>query len=301
MQPSRDISRLDRDHGGAAPSRRAAAPGTSSRISRPSATTRSRKPTRSPTPSSARTSSDLRDELGDLLLQPVYHAQMAAERGLFDIGDVVEAITTKLIRRHPHVFGDRRRSRRRAAPRPAGRRSRPPSARQRPTKQDGPASSSTTCRNALPALARAEKLAKRAARVGFDWPDTPSGRRQGAGGVRRDRGRDRRRRQGRDPRRARRPADGRRQPRAAARRRCRGRAARRQRQVHPPLPPRRGAGARGRRSASRRPGSSGSTATGTRSGRQASEGLGRPRTRCGPSQKRSVNAGARCRGSTRTS
>src|SRR5690349_9000860 len=49
---------------------------------------------------------DLRDELGDLLLQPVYHAQMASERGLFDIGDVIEAITTKLIRRHPHVFGE---------------------------------------------------------------------------------------------------------------------------------------------------------------------------------------------------
>src|SRR5690606_20721005 len=49
---------------------------------------------------------DLREELGDLLLQPVYHAQMASEAGLFDIGDVVYAITEKLIRRHPHVFGD---------------------------------------------------------------------------------------------------------------------------------------------------------------------------------------------------
>jgi ATP diphosphatase len=49
---------------------------------------------------------DLCDELGDLLLQPVYHAQMAAEAGLFSFPDVVEAITTKLIRRHPHVFGD---------------------------------------------------------------------------------------------------------------------------------------------------------------------------------------------------
>ena len=49
---------------------------------------------------------DLKDELGDLLLQPVYHAQMAAEAGLFSFPDVVEAITTKLIRRHPHVFGD---------------------------------------------------------------------------------------------------------------------------------------------------------------------------------------------------
>ncbi|MEL6745617.1 MAG: MazG family protein, partial [Pseudomonadota bacterium] len=49
---------------------------------------------------------DLREELGDLLLQVVYHAQMAAEDDAFDFGDVVEAITTKMIRRHPHVFGD---------------------------------------------------------------------------------------------------------------------------------------------------------------------------------------------------
>src|SRR5919201_545855 len=49
---------------------------------------------------------DLRDELGDLLLQVVFHARMAQEQGAFDFGDVVEAITEKLIRRHPHVFGD---------------------------------------------------------------------------------------------------------------------------------------------------------------------------------------------------
>src|ERR671930_328832 len=49
---------------------------------------------------------DLRDELGDLLLQVVYHARMAEEQGAFDFGAVVEAITTKLVRRHPHVFGD---------------------------------------------------------------------------------------------------------------------------------------------------------------------------------------------------
>ena len=48
---------------------------------------------------------DLKDELGDLLLQVVYHARMAEERGLFDFGDVVGAITAKMIRRHPHVFG----------------------------------------------------------------------------------------------------------------------------------------------------------------------------------------------------
>src|SRR5437667_6709136 len=51
---------------------------------------------------------DLRDELGDLLLQVVFHARMAQEQGVFDFGDVVTAITTKLLRRHPHVFGDAR-------------------------------------------------------------------------------------------------------------------------------------------------------------------------------------------------
>src|SRR5215472_8876066 len=51
---------------------------------------------------------DLRDELGDLLLQVVFHARMAQEQGAFDFGDVVRAITEKLLRRHPHVFGDAR-------------------------------------------------------------------------------------------------------------------------------------------------------------------------------------------------
>src|SRR5262245_50004390 len=51
---------------------------------------------------------DLRDELGDLLLQVAFHARMAEEQGAFDFGDVVEAITTKLLRRHPHVFGEAR-------------------------------------------------------------------------------------------------------------------------------------------------------------------------------------------------
>jgi ATP diphosphatase len=118
---------------------------------------------------------DLRDELGDLLLQPVYHAQMASERGLFDIGDVIEAVTGKMIRRHPHVFGpDAARDAgavtvrwdaikaeeraRKAAARPA---SAPPS-----LLDDVP--------QVLPALSRAEKLTKRAATVGFDWPDAAS-------------------------------------------------------------------------------------------------------------------------------
>jgi len=114
---------------------------------------------------------DLRDELGDLLLQPVYHAQMASEAGLFDIGDVIEAVTTKLIRRHPHVFGE-------AAARDAGGAKarweeikadeRAQKAAQRP---DTVPSILDDVAHNLPALARAEKLAKRAARVGFDWPD----------------------------------------------------------------------------------------------------------------------------------
>ena len=115
----------------------------------------------------------LADELGDLLLQPIYHAQMAAERGLFDIGDVVEAITRKLIRRHPHVFGPD------AAADASGAQARwetikAAERKDKAEKQTGPASILDDVPQALPALARAEKLAKRAARVGFDWPDTPS-------------------------------------------------------------------------------------------------------------------------------
>jgi len=114
---------------------------------------------------------DLREELGDLLLQPIYHAQIAKEAGRFDIGDVVFSITSKLIRRHPHVFGEveagtseaseRRWEAIKAEERAAK------AARQGNTEpsllDDVPQS--------LPALARAEKLTKRAAKVGFDWPD----------------------------------------------------------------------------------------------------------------------------------
>lgn len=117
---------------------------------------------------------DLREELGDLLLQPIYHAQMASERGLFDIGDVILAITTKLIRRHPHVFGEEAASNASGAKghweaikavERAGKAARKP-AEVPSVLDDVP--------NALPALARAEKLARRAASVGFDWPDWQS-------------------------------------------------------------------------------------------------------------------------------
>ncbi|MGN6682817.1 MAG: nucleoside triphosphate pyrophosphohydrolase [Devosia sp.] len=113
---------------------------------------------------------DLREELGDLLLQPVFHAQMAAEAGLFDFGDVVQAITEKLIRRHPHVFGEQ-------AARDAG----GAKARWDDVKEDERAKKAAAkgaaavsvlddVAHTLPALSRAEKLTKRAAKVGFDWP-----------------------------------------------------------------------------------------------------------------------------------
>jgi ATP diphosphatase len=107
----------------------------------------------------------LKDELGDLLLQVVYHARMAEEAGRFDFGDVVTAITTKMVRRHPHVFAedsaaigsaaaqtvawDEHKKRERAAKAQTG------------LLDDVP--------TALPALLRAVKLQKRAATVGFDW------------------------------------------------------------------------------------------------------------------------------------
>ncbi len=119
---------------------------------------------------------DLRDELGDLLLQVVFHARMAEELGSFTFGDVVEAVTTKMIRRHPHVFGDEKareagmakgmwerikaeekaeRRARRKSEDPAGAPHEPGYLDDVPT--------------ALPALTRALKLQQKAARVGFDW------------------------------------------------------------------------------------------------------------------------------------
>ena len=109
----------------------------------------------------------LRDELGDLLLQAVFHAQMAHELGHFDFDDVARAISEKLVRRHPHVFGDevvvdsqaqtRAWERHKAAERDAR-----GAERARASVLDGVAI-------ALPALVRALKLQDRAARVGFDW------------------------------------------------------------------------------------------------------------------------------------
>lgn len=108
----------------------------------------------------------LRDELGDLLFQVVFHAQIAAEQQAFRFDDVADAICEKLERRHPHVFGDERivdaqeqtraweehKRQEREARRPAG-----------SILDDVPVS--------LPALSRAAKLGKRASQVGFDWPE----------------------------------------------------------------------------------------------------------------------------------
>jgi len=110
----------------------------------------------------------LADELGDLLFQVVYHAQMADERGAFSFRDVVESILLKMIRRHPHVFGDQ-------DIRDAETQTRnweTLKAAERAGKTSGaPAGVLDNVPLALPALMRAAKLQRRLARVGFDWPD----------------------------------------------------------------------------------------------------------------------------------
>jgi nucleoside triphosphate diphosphatase len=121
---------------------------------------------------------DLKDELGDLLLQVVFHARMAEEEGTFTFPDVVEAITTKLIRRHPHVFGQtqelsptevkslweevkrKEKTERRASRIGMGM---PPESHETGFLGGIP--------TALPALTRAQKLTAKAATVGFDWPE----------------------------------------------------------------------------------------------------------------------------------
>lgn len=110
---------------------------------------------------------DLEEELGDLLLQVVFHARMAEEAGAFDFADVARAINDKMVRRHPHVFGD-------VTHRDAAEQMRAweaIKAEERTAKTPaGPASLLDEVPVALPALTRAVKLSKRAARVGFVWP-----------------------------------------------------------------------------------------------------------------------------------
>lgn len=101
---------------------------------------------------------DLKDELGDLLLQVVFHSRIAEEAGLFALADVVAAISDKMERRHPHIFGDGKNPGWEAL-----------KAAERAAKPDASALAGVAV--GLPALLRAEKLQRRAARVGFDWPD----------------------------------------------------------------------------------------------------------------------------------
>jgi MazG family protein len=113
----------------------------------------------------------LREELGDLLLQVVFHAQMAAEDGLFTFDDVANAISDKMIARHPHVFADvsvadaEAQTQAWEARKQEERRAKAVAESRRPSVLDN-------VPLALPGLTRAEKLQERAARVGFDWPDS---------------------------------------------------------------------------------------------------------------------------------
>ena len=109
----------------------------------------------------------LEGELGDLLFQVVFHAQMGSERQWFDFASVADAIADKLTERHPHVFGDAPKGNARELNRVWEEHK----ARERAAKFAGPASELADVPLALPALARAAKLGKRAGRVGFDWPD----------------------------------------------------------------------------------------------------------------------------------
>lgn len=119
---------------------------------------------------------DLREELGDLLLQVVYHAQMAEEEGAFAFGDVVEAITRKMIRRHPHVFGDAEARGARSAKGQWEKIKAEEKAEKRAARvargldpEDNGKGYLDGVPLAFPALTRALKLQEKAARVGFDW------------------------------------------------------------------------------------------------------------------------------------
>ena len=110
----------------------------------------------------------LKVELGDLLFQVLFHAIMADEAGAFDLDDVCEGLITKMVDRHPHVFGDKTSEADSTAQKQAWEDIK---ARERAEASDGNASVLADLPLAFPALIRAEKLQKRAARVGFDWPD----------------------------------------------------------------------------------------------------------------------------------
>jgi nucleoside triphosphate diphosphatase len=118
---------------------------------------------------------DLKDELGDLLLQVVYHARMAEEQNSFSFGDVVEAITKKMIRRHPHVFADKNGKLSPVGVKSAWERikaeEKAERAARRPHEPHAPSSLLSSVKAGLPALTRAIELQRKASTVGFDWND----------------------------------------------------------------------------------------------------------------------------------
>lgn len=109
---------------------------------------------------------DLKEELGDLLFQVVFHARMAEEQGAFDFDDVADAIVAKMVRRHPHVFGDARF----ADVAEQGAAWETMKAKERAAKGEHRTGVLDDVPPGLPALLRAVKLTRRAARVGFGWP-----------------------------------------------------------------------------------------------------------------------------------
>jgi MazG family protein len=110
---------------------------------------------------------DLKSELGDLLFQSVFQAQIAADKGLFDFHDVAQTIAFKMISRHPHVFGDESNQK---SPEQQTKDWEVEKAKERARRGEHRVLDGVAM--GLPALMRAQKLQKRAARVGFDWPDT---------------------------------------------------------------------------------------------------------------------------------
>ena len=118
---------------------------------------------------------DLRDELGDLLLQVVYHARMAEEENAFSFGDVVEAICRKMIRRHPHVFADRDGNIAPAGVKSQWERIKAEEKAERAARRSGNAETSgsllSNVKTGQPALTRAMALQRKASTVGFDWND----------------------------------------------------------------------------------------------------------------------------------
>ena len=143
--------------------RRTAACGIVSRIIILFAATSSRRPTRSAKPSMTRTPEHMKEELGDVLLQVVFHAQMEKERGTFDIDDVADGICKKLIFRHPHIFGNVEVASSEEVLRNWD------DLKRKEKHQETDTQALESVAKSLPSLIRAEKLQKKAAKVGFDW------------------------------------------------------------------------------------------------------------------------------------